>query len=155
MIYLLCDPVTITTLTAIGAAASVAGAAATTVASVNQARFERDVAKRGAKIESQKAEVELDRVERERERRIGSLRASAGASGIGVQSGTPLDLLGQVAFRSAEDIALQKIAGGERVAQQDIAAAGARSRGQTALLGGSLKTIGTAAKGGTSIAETL
>lgn len=149
-----CDPL-VTPLAIAGAVASVAGAATATVASVNQARFERDVAKRGAAIESQKAEIELDRIERERERRIASARASGGASGVGIQSGTPLGLLGQIAFQSAEDVAIQRTIGSERVSQQLIAAQGAKTRGQTALLGGALDTVGKAARGGTSIASTL
>lgn len=139
-----CDP---TTLAIISATAAVAGTATTAVAASNQAEFEEDLAKRNADIEAQKAEIEVERVQRERERRLGALRASAGASGIGVQTGTPLDLLGQVARRSAEDEAITRIGGRERVTQQVIAGRAAGTRGQTALLGGALDTTGTAASG--------
>jgi len=82
-----------------GTAMSVAGAMSAASAQKDAAKFNEAVAENNAILSRQNAASEVERQRRLTQKRLGSIRASTGASGF-TQEGTPLDILGDVAMES-------------------------------------------------------
>lgn len=134
--------------TAVSAGASVLGG----IAAQQQASFQAKIARQNAEIARQRGEAESVRIERDRRRRLGLLRASIGAAGL-QPTGSPLDLLAEEAME-AEEARLMALFGAEGVArQEEINARTARLRGQAGLVGGIGRGVGTSLLGGARIFE--
>lgn len=124
------------------------------LAARNQAEFESDVAKQNATISRQRAAAEAARVRRDTQRRIGATQNAFGASGVTLE-GTPIEVLGDQAMVGEEDAQLI-LFGGEGEAYQHLAdASAAKSRGDSAIIGGIGNATGSLLTGSAQFKQTF
>lgn len=131
------DPLTVGI--ALSAAASTVGA----VSSYQQNRAASAAASENQAEAMRTAQLEKVRDRREARRKLASMRAAYGASGVLVGAGTPLEVLGDAAAEAEENIMLsfrQRVLQSRGFAAESSSAS---SRATSSLIGGGLSTGGT------------
>lgn len=161
----MCEPVTLGIATGL----AVAGALASTYANYRQVRFQQAMAERQSTMAGQAAgdaqlrgDIAAQQAVRQGSTVIGSQKAAAGASGVDITSGSPAQMIGDTAGKSALDVATVKSnaareAWGYEVEQGNyqLQAQQASSAGGWALLGGGLSAAGSALGGGARTYKSL
>jgi hypothetical protein len=88
---------------------------------------------------------------REGKRVRGQARADLAASGVSVDSGTPLDIDEEIAFTSEEDAAQQLLFGEKRARGMEVEARGLRMAGANAARQGGINALGSVLAGGAEL----
>jgi len=130
-------------LPAIAAAASAVGALTEGIANARAAREEARRLMQEAAQTRVEEQVELERLKREKVRRLGAIRAAAGASGL-AEAGSVLDVLGDTAAELELERSVLQTGTRFRTELLESQAAARRRAGRFALLSGALRAAGAA-----------
>lgn len=149
----MCDPITLTIMSAASTAMSVLGSLKQGEQQKDYANYQAAQANADAKAERDAAEVHADKIRKAAKLQASEARAALAGSGVDVGQGTPVDINSSI-YKNAEEDAWTAILGGKnKGAQLDAQAEGMRISGNNAETASYFNAAGSALSGAVQIGK--